>query len=117
MVKMSLSDAINQFEKFAQTMSFDNSLVDSIKNLYGKAITQDAAQFLGTRAVSSIPISIDYQKPHAAFEVDATGADSATVNAELKAVLDKKYGGKIGQMIAAKSPNEAAFKFGLFTVE
>ena len=122
MAKMSekLSLAIEQFYKMSQTFSTDTSLPDTIKQMYGKSITQDVAQFLNTKAVSSIPVSINFDRsahPAAQFQVDATGADSIEVNKSLKTLLDQKYGAKVGQLIASKDHQTPLFSFNLFTIE
>lgn len=122
MAKMSenLTQAIEQFYKMAQTFSTNTDLPDTIKQMYGKAITQDVAQFLNTKAVSSIPVSINFDRaahPAAQFVIDAMGADSAIVNDALKKLLDQKYGAKVGQLIALRDKSTPAFAFNLFTVE
>lgn len=115
-----LSHAIEQFCKYAQTFSTDTGLPDTIKQMFGKAITQDVSQFLNTKAVSSIPVSISFDRsahPAAQFQVDATGADAMEVNKSLKTLLDQKYGGKVGQLIASKEHSANSFQFNLFTIE
>ncbi len=110
-----LCNVTEKFYKLAQDVSADYSLVDSIRRNLGDKITQDAGQFLNSKAVSSIPIRIDWKKPTAAFVVDSTGTDKATVDSELKALLDKKYSKMVaGMLMKAQSP---AFQFGLLTVE
>lgn len=114
---MTLRTEIENFLKLAQTFSTDSSLPDSIKQLFGQKILNDASQFLNTKAVSSIPVVINYQKPQASFEIDATGQDAPTVNQELKKILDQKYSGNISRLINSKDKNATSFKFNLMTVE
>lgn len=107
----------SKFEKLAQTVETNTDLVDTIKKSIGDRVFQLASQFLGTRAVSSIPISIVYNKPKAAFQVDATGSDAAQVNTELKAALDRQFAPAVSRAIVSKDPKTQAFSFGLMTVE
>jgi hypothetical protein len=102
------------FEKRAQQISSNTSLVDNLRKNLGGKITQDLAKFLNTRAVSSIPVRIQWNKPQASFVVDAMGSEGAAVSAEAKALLDKKYGPMVSRMLAREPAN---FEFGLLTVE
>jgi len=100
---------------FAQTQEADYTLVDSIRKALGPAITADVGNILNTRAVSSIPIRVSYNKPKASFMVSSTGSDAEAVNKEVAALLDKKYSAKVSAMLGkSKSTN---FEFGLLTVE
>lgn len=110
-----LLGAAEYFEKKAEEISTDYSLIDSIRKTIGPKITQDAGTFLNTKAVSSIPVRLEYNKPKAEFTIDATGQDAGVVNQELKILLDKKYGPAVARMLAkAKEPT---FGFNLLTVE
>ena len=100
------------------SMEVDSGLVDQIRQQFGPLVTNDAAQVLNTKQVSSIPIRLVYEGNRVTFQVQSTGADSAEVDASLGALLNKKYSMKMGQIIsAALKGKPSAFNFGLVTVE
>lgn len=105
------------FFKTAQSIDIQTSLVDKIKSTVGKSVMGVASQFLNNKAVSSIPIRINFARPKAEFVIDATGADAASVNSELKSILDQKFSGKVSQIITSLDKSTPSFNFGLFTVE
>lgn len=107
------------YNKIAQLpdISQDTSLVDTIKKIVGPKILADAEQVLNTKAISSIPIAINYNKPQAIFEIYSVGNDADEVNQSLKNLLDKKYGPTISKIISSKDKNTQSFRFNLFTVE
>lgn len=111
-----LSNLSGAFSKLAEgDTSYDYSLVDALRKQLGQSITNDAGQFLNNNAVSSIPIKINYSKPQASFQVDATGSDAPKVNTQLKSLLDKKYGPAASRILSRSK--EPSFSFNLLTVE
>jgi hypothetical protein len=63
-------------------------------------ITADTIPFVNMNGIGSINVQVQYNRPSASFTVMATGSDDAAVakvNAELKALLDKKYAGSVAQ--------------------
>jgi len=109
------SDNFYRLVSRGQSTDYDNSLVDSVRKTYGPRITQDAGQFLNSKAVSSIPIRVKYARPAVNFIVTAVGQDAEIVNKELGDLLNKKYAAGVAGILA--KAKESNFEFGLLTVE
>lgn len=100
-----LSKLADSFLRTAQaTVVGDYAVIEGFeKGPIMQHITADVDPFVNMNGIGSINLQVEYHKPTASFTVIATGSDEgavAKVNANLKALLDKKYGGVVAQALS-----------------